>query len=58
MKRALLGILIVGFSLASCHRGERVGAVCEDGWASKATGQGACSHHGGVDHWVYKSDFD
>ena len=34
-------------------RGERVGAVCNDGWKSGATGRGACSHHGGVDYWLY-----
>jgi hypothetical protein len=31
----------------------RCGAVCNDGWRSNATGRGACSHHGGVHHWVY-----
>ena len=30
---------------------ERVGAVCRDGWRSRATGSGACSHHGGVRTW-------
>lgn len=33
----------------------RVGAVCNDGWISSATGSGACSWHGGVNHWLYKS---
>jgi len=33
----------------------RCGAVCRDGWRSDATGSGACSHHGGVAHWVYCS---
>ncbi len=37
------------------QRRVRVGAVCNDGWNSKATGRGACSHHGGVHHWVYKT---
>jgi hypothetical protein len=32
----------------------RIGAVCSDGWRSTATGSGACSWHGGVDHWLYK----
>jgi hypothetical protein len=27
--------------------------VCRDGTTSTATGSGACSHHGGVDHWTY-----
>ena len=31
----------------------RVGAICRDGWQSTATGSGACSHHGGVDYWLY-----
>ena len=34
--------------------GERVGAVCNDGTTTTATGRGACSHHGGVNHWLYK----
>ena len=33
---------------------KRVGAVCNDGWISTATGQGACSHHDGVDYWLYE----
>lgn len=33
--------------------GGRVGAICRDGTRSYATGRGACSHHGGVDHWLY-----
>lgn len=31
----------------------RVGAICMDGTKSYATGRGACSHHGGVDYWLY-----
>jgi hypothetical protein len=31
----------------------RCGAVCNDGTLSSATGSGACSHHGGVNHWLY-----
>lgn len=31
----------------------RVGATCKDGSHSDATGQGACSHHGGVRTWLY-----
>lgn len=34
--------------------GVRVGAICRDGTRSNATGRGACSHHGGVDHWLYQ----
>ena len=33
---------------------KRVGAVCNDGTRSRATGRGACSHHGGVKYWLYK----
>ncbi|HSW77971.1 MAG TPA: G5 domain-containing protein [Candidatus Chromulinivoraceae bacterium] len=31
----------------------RIGATCNDGSHSNATGSGACSHHGGVAHWLY-----
>jgi hypothetical protein len=31
----------------------RVGAMCNDGTQSSATGSGACSHHGGVSCWLY-----
>jgi hypothetical protein len=31
----------------------RTGAVCRDGKTSRATGRGACSHHGGVAYWTY-----
>ena len=30
----------------------RTGAICRDGWRSRATGSGACSHHGGVYKWL------
>lgn len=55
MKKILIGIVIIGLLFTGC-KGKRVGAVCEDGWHSSATGSGACSHHGGVDHWVYEND--
>ncbi len=32
----------------------RVGAVCNDGTTSTATGSGACSHHDGVNYWLCK----
>lgn len=35
----------------------RVGATCNDGWNSGATGQGACSHHGGVSKWIYETAY-
>jgi hypothetical protein len=31
----------------------RIGAICNDGWLSDATGSGACSSHGGVRCWRY-----
>ena len=34
----------------------RVGAICRDGSESSATGSGACSHHGGVDHWIMSDE--
>lgn len=37
---------------ATTPRG-RTGAICNDGSSSKATGSGACSHHGGVAYWTY-----
>ncbi len=33
---------------------KRVGAICNDGTRSEATGSGACSHHGGVREWIYE----
>jgi hypothetical protein len=30
----------------------RVGAICMDGWQSRSTGSGTCSHHGGVMCWL------
>jgi hypothetical protein len=37
-----------------CEKGSPniVGAICNDGSRSDATGQGACSSHGGVDYWI------
>jgi hypothetical protein len=31
----------------------RIGAICNDGWHSAATGSGACASHGGVRSWIY-----
>lgn len=55
LKKMTIVSTIIFLSFASCS-GKRVGAICEDGWRSTATGSGACSHHGGVDHWVYEND--
>jgi len=65
MKHWLLIIILLSTFLFSCSSdndnpvdssssGERIGAVCRDGTTSTATGSGACSHHGGVDHWIYR----
>lgn len=32
----------------------RVGAICNDGTRSYSTGSGTCSHHGGVNYWIYE----
>ncbi|MDC0303881.1 hypothetical protein OAL15_02600 [Flavobacteriales bacterium] len=57
MKKITTAIIVISLLLGACQgKGERVGAVCNDGWKSTATGSGACSHHGGVDHWVHEND--
>lgn len=40
-------------ALAGITQRQRVGAICNDGTQSEATGSGACSHHGGVRCWLY-----
>jgi hypothetical protein len=49
---ALAAMTTLGASQTQAPR-HRIGAVCNDGWESKATGSGACSHHGGVSCWKY-----
>jgi hypothetical protein len=56
MKKLVVISAILLVTLYSCSRGKRVGAICNDGWQSSATGSGACSHHGGVDEWIYEND--
>ncbi len=36
------------FIIAEAH----ADAVCRDGWYSRSSGSGTCSHHGGVAYWV------
>ncbi len=36
------------------YTGERIGAICYDGWISHSTGRGTCSSHGGVREWRYQ----
>jgi|HubBroStandDraft_5_1064220.scaffolds.fasta_scaffold268493_1 hypothetical protein len=50
---ALTTALTVSASQANAPDRHRVGAVCNDGSDSKATGSGACSHHQGVKCWKY-----
>jgi len=60
MRRIVFALIFSLFLITSCHdnstssEGSRIGAVCNDGTTSTATGSGACSHHGGVNHWIYK----
>ena len=48
----LASAMAFGGSAAQGDR-HRIGAVCNDGTTSTATGSGACSHHGGVSCWQY-----
>ena len=53
MKRiSLIAAFIVALLFSPAYAQGRTGAVCRDGTTSGATGRGACSHHGGVDHWI------
>lgn len=36
---------------------ERGGTICNDGWKSYSSGQGTCSHHGGIDHSISPSRY-
>src|ERR1700726_2981128 len=49
---ALASMMTLGASQARTPR-HRIGALCNDNTTSKATGRGACSHHGGVSCWQY-----
>lgn len=51
----LTALGLISLLLTMSLRGSRVGAECNDGWNSPATGQGACSHHDGVDFWKYEN---
>lgn len=53
MKKLFFVFAIVLFTSFNCSDPcERVGAICNDGTRSTATGSGACSHHGGVKEWI------
>lgn len=45
-----LVILTLSTFLVFCHKSP--GAICNDGWRSHSIGCGACSWHGGVDHYI------
>ena len=54
--RLFIAAIVVILSMVSAgHAAQRVriGAVCNDGTESTATGSGACSHHHGVKCWNY-----
>jgi len=48
----LASVMTLGGGAAQDTR-HRIGALCNDGTSSTATGSGACSHHGGVRCWKY-----
>jgi len=54
---AVIGIALMGVGFQSELHAQygvyRIGAVCNDGTQSSATGSGACSWHGGVACWLY-----
>ena len=62
MKKVLLITSIAFALLSSCAKEETstcsagdpniIGATCNDGSTSSATGSGACSSHGGVATWT------
>jgi hypothetical protein len=51
------GIALAGLSITPESTAQlgiyRIGAMCNDGTTSSATGSGACSWHGGVACWIY-----
>ena len=57
LKIVLLSSLLQNYKFAHAASHQQVQAVKEPGQSartvtSNATGSGACSHHGGVDHWI------
>jgi hypothetical protein len=55
MRRTILGFAVavsLAVGAAAADR-DRVGAECNDGTQSSATGSGACSHHQDVRCWIY-----
>jgi len=60
MKKLFIILIIAFFSCddeevkINCDPVDRIGAICNDGYQSTATGSGACSSHGGVKEWICK----
>ena len=44
----------IGGHQCGTNENDRIGAKCNDGSTSTATGSGACSSHGGVKYWICK----
>jgi len=55
MRKILIATVVASMMALSGGAAQRVrvGATCNDGTTSSATGSGACSHHGGVRCWQY-----
>lgn len=51
--RPVIVVRATAAPVAPSSGGGRTGAICRDGTRSRATGRGACSHHGGVARWLY-----
>lgn len=51
-----VALVVAGLSalsaLTDVLASDRIGAHCQDGSRSSATGPGACSSHGGVSAWI------
>lgn len=52
----LVTLLLFSFFIFACKKGK--GAICADGWRSHSTGQGTCSWHGGIDHYIDPNETD
>jgi hypothetical protein len=56
-RKVFLAVVLTGMVAFGATRTDtgcqRVGALCNDGTSSSATGRGTCSHHGGVNCWKY-----
>ena len=60
-KRSVTNVItwiFIIFCFVTCVSRHHVGATCNDGTSSNATGSGACSHHNGVNNWKYEYWWD